>query len=46
MEYDLIKELESYNPEDEMEIKDKKKILEFLKTNDNCYSNLAIFWRT
>ena len=38
MEYDLIKELESYNPEDEMEIKDKKKILEFLKTNDNCYS--------
>ena len=38
MEYDLIKELEKYTPKDEMEIEDKKKILEFLKTNENCYS--------
>ena len=38
MEFDLIKELEKYTPKDEMEIEDKKKILKFLKTNENCYS--------
>ena len=38
MKFDLIKELEEYTPKDEMEIEDKKKILKFLKTNENCYS--------
>lgn len=38
MKFDLIKELEKYTPKDEMEKEDVKRIIEFLKTNENCYS--------
>ena len=38
MEFDLIKELEKYEPFDEIEKENVKRVLNFLKTNENCYN--------
>ena len=38
MEFNLIKELEKYNPQDEDEKENLERILNFIKTNSNCFS--------